>query len=78
VQFSGENIHCIEYHDFAGQCRAIGNNPARAMLATAFVAGIGSAMMAPAGSGRSSGHSEADIRDAHDASRQCADNGAYC
>lgn len=45
IQFSGEDIRCIEYHDFAGSCRPIGQNPARAMVVMGVVGLAGAAML---------------------------------
>ncbi|MEO1399504.1 MAG: hypothetical protein AAFU56_11650, partial [Pseudomonadota bacterium] len=42
VVFDQGSVNCVEYHDFRGTCRAIGNNPA------AYVA-LGTVAMAAAG-----------------------------
>ena len=53
IQFSGEQIRCVEYHDFAGTCRPVGQNPARqAFMAVAVEA------FAPGGASSSGSSSE--------------------
>lgn len=54
VRFSGEDIQCIEYHDFAGTCRAIGDNPARRAAIMGMISVAGAAMTSSPGSSHGS------------------------
>jgi hypothetical protein len=43
VVFAGDNVDCVEYHDFRGTCRSLGNNPAAYLaLGVAAAAAAGS------------------------------------
>jgi hypothetical protein len=54
VVFSGSTPQCVEYHDFQGTCRAVGNNPSHYVaLGALAVAAVGAA--ASSGSGGSTG-----------------------
>ncbi|HEY2071592.1 MAG TPA: hypothetical protein VGG48_18675 [Rhizomicrobium sp.] len=64
IQFDGKTPQCVEFHDFAGNCRAIGHSPGQAyalgavaVIAVAIVASSSSGNSSSGGSGSSSGYS---------------------
>lgn len=67
VVFDGDRVNCVEYHDFRGTCRSLGNNPA------AYVA-LGAVAMAASGAS-SSGYSS---NNASENVRFCPDDAISC
>ncbi len=51
VLFEGERVRCVEYHDFAGTCRAIGQNPSNYLA----LAALGVVVLGTTSSGSSGG-----------------------
>jgi hypothetical protein len=51
IQFAGKKPECIEFHDFSGQCRAIGHSPGQAIAMGAVVMAVGAATSSGSNSG---------------------------
>jgi hypothetical protein len=69
IRFEGNKPTCIEFWDFAGQCRALGHSPSRDIAATLVLAAALGAMASSSGGG------SGDYHDARD--RQNADQANY-
>lgn len=78
MRYVGEQISCIEFHDFAGNCRPVGENPARQMVGALLVAGAVGAMSAPSSSSaaRSSDNGFAEWRADQNIRRDCVASGS--
>lgn len=59
ARFVGGQFSCIEFHDFAGTCRALGRSPSQGIVAGVLVVAVAGAVLGSQSSGGSGGYDSA-------------------